>query len=187
MHLRDSIIFSASLACCQMCLTCSMYTMFVESYTRSSYCLNCSPEAHGLQGLARQAESDDPCTETGPSPSLISSVKLPAADHPHCQVERDKLGLHWLPSSAGMLARLTSIVEAGSASIDWRGLSLQLTAHGLPSQIEVGGDGDSTGPAKDWLQALQRGCIAQQVIKSAIYIAAFGNNLASTDVLVTVS
>ena len=93
----------------------------------------------------------------------------------------------WLPSSAGMLARLTSLVEAGSASIDWRRLSLQLTAHGLLGQIEVGGDVDSTGPAKDWLQALQRGCIAQQVIKSAIYIAAFRNNLASTDVPVTVS
>ena len=64
-----------------------------------------------------------------------------------------------------MLARLTSIIEAGSASTDWRGLSSQLTAHGLPGHIESGEDVDSTGLAMDWLQALQHGCAAQQVTK----------------------
>ena len=75
-----------------------------------------------------------------------------------------------MPSSAGMLARLTGIIEAGSASIDWRGLSSQLTAHGLPGQIEVEGDIDSTVPAKNWLQTLQLGSAAQQVIKTVVYV-----------------
>ena len=72
-----------------------------------------------------------------------------------------------MPFTAGMLARLTSLIETGSASTDWRGLSSQLTAHGLPGQIEVGDFVDSTSPAKDWLQALQRRCAAQQVTEQA--------------------